>query len=308
MYQGILRSGETKSEIFPELQIISPEQFARVERAREQRSSAYEAKCAAAWGVDISLLENGTIPTNRPPRTVPRRNTGRALLSGNVFCGHCGGRIFASTARKSHHTNPDKVSERIPIYKCYNRTQHKGVCDGPTTYRAEKVDQVIEKILQSIFAHAKDIDERELVKQQIQYTAVQYQQKLKKARTDYTKYTRELTKWEGLMLDSLEGTCVFSPEQIKKRMDSVQQSLTDLSEEIEALQIKANEAKSIADEIMEQHHRLLSWADMFANASQEEKKMIASYVMKAITLTCDYGIQIEFNISEAQYLSGMEMG
>ncbi len=110
------------------------------------------------------------------------------------------------------------------------------------------------------------------------------------------------------MLDSLEGTCVFSPEQIKKRMDSVQQSLADLSEEIETLQIKTNEAKAIADEIMEQHHRLLSWADMFANASQEEKKMIASYIMKAVTLTRDYGIQIEFNISEAQYLSGMEMG
>ena len=162
------------SEIFPELQIISPEQFTRVERAREQRSSAYEAKCASAWGVDISLLENGTIPTNHPPRTVPRRNTGRALLSGNVFCGHCGGRIFASTARKSHHTNPNKVSERIPIYKCYNRTQHKGICDGPTTYRAEKVDQVIEKILQSIFAHAREIDEREFIKQQVQGTTVQY--------------------------------------------------------------------------------------------------------------------------------------
>ena len=243
-----------------------------------------------------------------PPRTVPRRNTGRALLSGNVFCGHCGGRIFASTARKSHHSNPNKVSERIPIYKCYNRTQHKGVCNGPTTYRAEKVDQVIEKILQSIFAHAREIDEREFVKQQVQGTAVQYQQKLKKVKSDHTKYTRELSKWEGLMLDSLEGTCVFSPEQIKNRMDSVQQALTDLTVEIETLQLKANEAKEIADEIMEQHHRLLSWADMFANASQEEKKMIASYIMKAVTLTRDYGIQIEFNISEAQYLSGMEMG
>ena len=308
MYQGILRSGETRSEIFPELQIISPEQFARVEQAREQRSSAYEDKCAAAWGVDVSLLKDGTLPVNQPPRTVPRRNTGRALLSGNVFCGHCGGRIFASTARKSHHSNPNKVSERVPIYKCYNRTQHKGVCDGPSTYRAEKVDQVIERILQGIFAQAKEIDEREFVKQQVQSTAVQYQQKLKKAKSEYAKFSRELTKWEGLMLDSLEGTCVFSPEQIKKRMDSVQQSLIDLTDEIETFQSKANEAQAISDEIMEQHHRLLSWADMFTDAPPEEKKIIASYIVKAVTLTRNYGIQIEFNISEAQYLSGMEMG
>ena len=308
MYQGILRSGETRSEIFPELQIISPEQFARVERGQEQRSTAYEAKCAAAWGVDISLLQTGEIPTNRPPRTVPKRNSGRALLSGNVFCGHCGGRIFASTGRKSHHTDPNKISERIPIYKCYNRTQHKGICDGPTTYRAEKIDQVIKDIIQGIFTRAKAIDERDFIKQQVQNTAKEYQQKLAKARGDYGKYSRELVKWEGLMLDSLEGTCVFSPEQIKKRMDSVQQSLASLAEEIEMLQFKADESKAVADEILEQHHRLLSWADMFTNAPPEEQKMIVSYLIKVVTLTRDYGIQIEFNISEAQYLSGMEMG
>ena len=40
----------------------------------------------------------------------------------------------------------------------------------------------------------------------------------------------------------------------------------------------------------------------------EEKKMVASYLIKAVTLTRDYGIEIEFNVSEAQYLGGMEMG
>lgn len=36
--------------------------------------------------------------------------------------------------------------------------------------------------------------------------------------------------------------------------------------------------------------------------------MVVSYIIKVVTLTRDYDIQVEFNISEAQYLSGMEMG
>ena len=64
----------------------------------------------------------------------------------------------------------------------------------------------------------------------------------------------------------------------------------------------------MAKEIRESHQRLLSWADMFDTASIEEKKMIASYLIKAVSLTQDYGIQVEFNVSEAQYLGGMEMG
>lgn len=36
--------------------------------------------------------------------------------------------------------------------------------------------------------------------------------------------------------------------------------------------------------------------------------MIASYIFKDVTISRDYKLQIKFNISEAQYLSGMEMG
>lgn len=109
------------------------------------------------------------------------------------------------------------------------------------------------------------------------------------------------------MLDSIEGTCVFTPEQVKKGMDAVQANVDDLTQQIQTLQEQASESSALANEIAEQHQRLLSWAEMFDSASREEKKMVASYMIKAVTLTRDYGIQIEFNISEAQYLSGMEM-
>lgn len=232
----------------------------------------------------------------------PKKNVGKALLSGNVFCGHCGGRIFASTARRGHDPN-----DRIPIYKCYNRTQHKTLCEGPTTYRAEKVDAVVEALLRNIFERARSVNESELVQQQVQDSAVQCRQKLSKAKADHTKAMRELAKWENLMLDSIEGTCVFSPEQIKRRMDTVQETITELTEQIEAVQMQADETEALTKEIRESHLRLLSWADMFDAALPAEKKMIASYLIKAVTLSRDYGIQVEFNVSEAQYLSGMEM-
>ncbi len=306
-YMGILRSGETKSEIFPELQIITPDQFERVEKCRQQRSAVYEQKCATSWQEKITLKSGEEIEVSRPPRICPKRNSGKTLLSGNIFCGHCGGRIFASTARKSHHPTAPETYERIPIYKCYNRTQHRELCDGPTTYRAERVDQVVESLLRGIFERAKSINEKTLVKQQVQVSVQQYQQKLKKAKADYSKASKELAKWGNLMLDSIEGTCVFTPEQIKKRMDDVQTTLNDLTQQISVLQEQTEAAAEIAGEIQQQHQKLLSWAEMFDSASLQEKKMIASYIIKAVTLTRDYGIQVEFNISEAQYLGGMDM-
>ena len=165
----------------------------------------------------------------------------------------------------------------------------------------------MEVVIRKIFERTTDVNEKEFIKQQVSISAQQYQQKLKRVKADYAKATKELGKWENLMLDSIEGTCVFTPEQVKKRMDAVQETLDGLEKEIDHLQDQAAQAKSTADEIHEQHQRLLSWANMFDDASPEEKKVIASYIVKAVTVARNYDIQIDFNITEAQYLSGMEM-
>lgn len=89
---------------------------------------------------------------------------------------------------------------------------------------------------------------------------------------------------------------------------AVQATLDGLTQQITVLQEQANASAELAKELQEQHKKLLSWAEMFDSASPQEKKMVASYIIKAVTLTRDYGIQVEFNISEAQYLGGMEMG
>ena len=109
------------------------------------------------------------------------------------------------------------------------------------------------------------------------------------------------------MLESIEGPCVFTLEQVKKRMDSIQATLDDLAQEISTLQEQAETKDTLAKELREQHQRLVSWADMFDTVSPQEKKVIASYIVKADTLTRGYGIQVEFNISEPQFQSGMEM-
>lgn len=186
-------------------------------------------------------------------------------------------------------------------------TPAKEQCNGPTTYRSEKVDSVVEAILRGIFARAKHVDEKDFLEKQVQISKKQYQQKLKAVKAEYAKATKELSKWENLMLSSIEGTCVFTPEQVKKRMDAAQENVDALSQEIESLQSDMYDAQNLSDEIMVQHKQILSWAGLFDSANIDEKKVIASQLIKAVTLTRNYGIQIEFNISEAQFLNGMEM-
>ena len=134
------------------------------------------------------------------------------------------------------------------------------------------------------------------------------QRQIKSVKTELAKDVKELNRWENLMLDSLEGTCIFTPEQVKKRMDTVQASIDELTQKMEMLQSKIEQSREQAEQFKMQHQQLLSWAEIFDSATVEEKKMISSYIIKAVTLSRNYQMRIEFNISEAQYLSGMEMG
>ena len=74
---------------------------------------------------------------------------------------------------------------------------------------------------------------------------------------------------------------------------------------IESLEARLADNDRLTQELKDQHQQLLSWVEMFDNATPAERKLIASRLIRAVTLTRGYGIQIDFNISEAQYLNGM---
>ena len=60
---------------------------------------------------------------------------GNALLSGNVFCGHCGARLHLSTANKCY-TKADGAKVRKPRvrYVCYGKTRKITPCEGQSAY------------------------------------------------------------------------------------------------------------------------------------------------------------------------------
>ena len=178
---------------------------------------------------------------------------------------------------------------------------------GPTTYRAEKVDAVVSKLIRDILQKAGAVSEYDIVQNQIGATASDLQQQIRQAKLELSKKHIEQGRWEGLMLDSLDGKCPFTPEQVKSRLDSVKEAMTSLTASIESLETRLADSDRLTQELKEQHQQLLSWAEMFDTASPAERKLIASHLIRAVTLTRGYGIQIDFNISEAQYLNGMEL-
>ena len=134
-YTGVLRSGESRSQTLPHLQIIEQELFEAAQHIRTSRANSAEQE-----------------------RRVPLNTRGQSLLAGNVFCGHCGSRLALTTNGKAYPCKEDahRIVKRVR-YICYGKTRKQTECDGQTGYTAHILDGIIDKVVRPIFERMKAI-------------------------------------------------------------------------------------------------------------------------------------------------------
>ena len=280
-YVGILRSGETYSDIFPELQIVSREDYDRVQEIIRSRAATHEEQIQKA----------------------PSRAYGHALLSGNIYCGHCGGRMFASTTKRFRHNASS--NERIPTYKCYNRTKGPDFCDSLTTFRAHRIDDAIKDLLKGIFDKTDKLLEKDLIDRRVDTEISTIILQLNNSKRLQRERACELHRLDEQIMESLSGKGIFTPEQLKRRMDTVQNELNELTKSVLEMEGQLEEAKTLVSSIRQEVRNLKKWSEVFFDAPLETQKMIAAQMIERVTVRRGYEVDIQLSISMDQYMNGL---
>ena len=282
-YTGVLRSGESRSEVLPHLQIIPPELYQAAQRIRTRRANDSEQK-----------------------QTVPRRSMGTSLLSGNVFCGHCGSRLNLTTSIKAACREDPKMSVKRFRYVCYGKKYKQVSCDGQTGYTAHLLDDIIDKLVRQIFTRMKAVPKEEIL-------GIQYQEKmgerkalLRTVRSEYTRATEELEMLKTEIIKSLRGESSFPKDILSTMVDEAEKKCSLLQKQLEAAQSAYEEGEAVMASLSASYNDIVSWAEMYGTASLEAKKMIVSCLIKRVEVYRGYKVHVEFNIDYEQFCSGVE--
>lgn len=284
-YTGVLRSGESQSEIFEELQIVDPDTFALAQKLMAERVNEFNAQ-----------------------RTMPKNISGQALLSGNVFCGHCGGRLTLTTnGTVQHNLKGGTVFRRRVRYVCYNKTRHRVDCDGQTGYTTHILDGLVTRVLHQVFDKMKSIREDEIVSRTQMNVEASVKDQLAAARKEFAKATKEYEAVKAKLYDVIRGKSNLPESVLSEMADEAKAKMMEASEKVIELSSEAEKNSSRAEEIRRDYRRILKWSELFDESDMATKKMVAGYLIKRIDVYTDYRLHIEFNVNFAQFELGLEI-
>lgn len=284
LYKGILRSGETYAGPFEELQIIKPELFDLAQRLMLERTKE-----------------------SKEQRTMPLNTTGQSLLSGNVFCGHCGGRLTLTTNGTVRHlVDGTPVSRKRVRYVCYNKTRRRQDCDGQTGYTMHILDDMVIDILHQVFDKMKGVSQEMIVGSTFQKKTALLRSNLQRAKTENTKANKEYDSLKAELLKAVQGKSEMPMEILSEVMQGVRQKVIDTSKQVASLTLELDESNTKMAELQKEFERIVSWSDIFDESEMAVKKMICGYIIKKITVRRDYQLDIEFNITIEQFLNGID--
>jgi len=277
-YVGILSGVDVQSDIIPELQIISPAVFDRAQEILRERSSEYNER-----------------------RRIPLNTKGNALLSGNVFCGHCDARLTLTTngkkyLRKDGHTT---ITPKIR-YVCYNKTRHPETCNGQTGYTSSKLDNVIERVVESIFSRVKEKPSDQFINTQFNERIAGIKLNLEQARAALNSEIQVMSVLEGELLKVIQGTSELKPEMLNKKYEETERSITDKKLIVDSFEAELTNSKEMMHQVTRQYNDVLTWADMFNDSAIDVKKMIVAQLISSVRVSVGYKIEIDFKISEKQ--------
>ena len=283
LYIGILSAGDVQSDVIPGLQIVSTELFDRAQEIAKERATDYGE------------------------RRIPLNTKGNALLSGNVFCGHCEARLTLTTNGKKYVRKDGEVTITPKTrYVCYNKTRHPEKCDGQTGYTTSKLDGVIEKVVESIFARIKEQPGEQIIAAQFEERSAGIRLNLEQAKVALDKEVQVLAMLEGELLKVIEGTSALKPELLNRKHDEAERAVAEKQAAVRSLEREFWNSQDTMSKVTRQYKEVLTWAGMYAESAIDVKKMIVAQLIREVRVSRDYKFEIDFKISERQL--GLEQG
>jgi DNA invertase Pin-like site-specific DNA recombinase len=275
-YTGILRSGESRSPLIQELQIVSPEIYQKANDIMDKRvSDAADA------------------------RTYPMNANGRCLLNGKVYCADCGSRLIVTSNNRTYLENG--VHQKRLVYVCYRKANRLSECNGQTTYSSRRVDRSVDEVIRHILLGMKNVPKNEVISSGLKKKQYEYEVRYKAAQRECVKAEADLDNLKSEVLKSIRGESKFSPDLLGELISQTEMQVRDLNDVCDKIRNEVNEGKIHIEEMHAMYDDVISWSELYQTSDLPTRKMIVANLVNRVEVARDCVLHIDLNIDLSLY-------
>ena len=271
-YTGILRSGESRSPVIKELQIIPPDMYEKAQDILKKRNT--DAADARQYPMNVKS---------------------RCLLNGKVHCADCGSRLTITTNGRFNYDENGEKYKRLR-YSCYGKTRKQTDCQGQTGYSSNRLDSVVDGVIRHIFDCMKSIPKSEVVNSGLAALQKEQESRYKTAQREYIKEAADLAELKAEVLKAIRGQSKFPPELLNELITEAESSLAEIEAVRNTAKQELDSCKNRMSEMQAKYDEVISWTELYEAADLAAKKMIVANLINRIEVGTDYKIHIDFNI------------
>ncbi len=282
IYTGRLHMNDIQSNPIEDLRLVSDEQFALVEEAiRKRIPTRYRIAREA---------ENKALPTTAATKT---SIYGASLLSGILYCAHCGCKLVGSYCTKQR----GGVAYHRPIYRCYNSAIKAKGCTGQTVYSAAKIEGAILPEIKKYFSTLNQSMDDEWNKQTRKRLHDAILKRKKEAETRLEKLRNDAAVLKNEVVKSINGESAFETAMLRELIDENHEAQLSTEQEIAGCQIDVQKEEAKISALATRFKEIKNWTAMFDCVDNDMKKMILSQLVEKITVDRDYHIEVHFYVT-----------
>lgn len=277
LYCGYMISGGIESPYIERLQIIDENVFEQAQYILNQRSNKNEEK-----------------------KQIARTTKGSTLLSGNIYCAHCGQKMVSTSyIDKYDRADGSQYKVRRQRYICTNKAMKRGACDGQSAYVAHRIDGAVLETLRDYLAKIKSTPKDIALEKRYKLEISEYKRK----QTKIDKLKRQVIELSAEIGRSLLGESRFTPDILSTSIDNTNDLLHKKEIELSDIKYKLANQQNAMSRLDFYYSQFRTCADEFDNSTMELKKMIDCQLIREVKVSRGYELEIIFELNYEQFLS-----
>ena len=226
------------------------------------------------------------------------RNThGKLLLSGIIYCGHCGEKLTTFLETKRYKKKNDDISTSYAYrYRCMSFYKRGAVkCDGQSAYGAKKINSLVVEEVKNFMIELQEKNLNEEFIKNISRQINEAENEKVKQQNELAKLYKELKVLKDEVVKSLMGESSFQPDMLKELISSKEKDIISTNDNLNTIEAKIQSLNSDIYTYRGLNGEINNWNERFDVASDDLKKAMLLSIIDRVKVYRDE-IEITFNV------------